>query len=194
MDEVKLYQSEIKQLLENLILDRNTPVSLEWRAMDGEGPMYCPRVDIAIGPFAIERRLEREYDRLMDYYQEFFFKLIDFHIRNLHMYSGEELNRGRNEIFRQNIFDDLKQKNQNARCLAVIEIENKVSRKHLIGGIVNACALGRIGIVVAWSPEKLRAFVKCRNYFAFLRSVGKNTYDTTNLLIIDKNQLLESLR
>ena len=45
----------------------------------------------------------------------------------------------------------------------------------LLGGAVNAAALGRIGIVVAWTSEKLKAFAKLRRYLNFLGIVGKNT-------------------
>ncbi|WP_339218583.1 hypothetical protein [Paenibacillus sp. FSL W7-1332] len=41
-----------------------------------------------------------------------------------------------------------------------IEIEHLVSRKHLMGGAINASALGRFGVVIPWSEEKLRAFIK----------------------------------
>ena len=63
----------------------------------------------------------------------------------------------------------------------------------MIGGAVNASVLGRIGILVAWSPDKLRAAIKLRRYLEFLARVGKNTFDTTNLLILSKEQLLDVL-
>ena len=49
-------------------------------------------------------------------------------------------------------------------------------------------------MAVAWSADKLKAFIKLREYLNFLGSVGKNTFDTTNLLILDKEQLFQAIR
>ena len=78
--------------------------------------------------------------------------------------------------------------NSNARCLMAIEIENEVSRKHLVGSLINAADLGRIGIIVARTPEKLRAFFNLSKYLLFLRSAEKPTFDTNNFLILNKEQ------
>jgi hypothetical protein len=54
---------------------------------------------------------------------------------------------------------------------------------------VNAASLGRIGIGVAYNDRTLRTFVRLLNYLGFLKRVGKNTYKTTNFLILTKDQL-----
>lgn len=74
-----------------------------------------------------------------------------------------------------------------------LEIENRVTRKHLLGGVVNASALGRVAIVIGWIEEKVRALVKLQSYWSFLSSVGKNTYRTQNLLIMNPTQFNEAL-
>jgi hypothetical protein len=74
-----------------------------------------------------------------------------------------------------------------------IEIENQVSRKHLLGGAVNASVLSRIGILVPWTKEKSRATIKLLQYWDFLKYVGKNTFSADNVLILTPDQLKEAI-
>jgi hypothetical protein len=60
-----------------------------------------------------------------------------------------------------------------------------------MGSMVNAASLGRIGIGVAYKDSVKRTFLRLLNYMAFLKRVGKNSYDTTNFLILTKEQLVE---
>ena len=78
--------------------------------------------------------------------------------------------------------------NENARCLLCIEIEGTGSRKHCLGDLINASALGRVGILVARSEKMLKAFLRQREYLRFLGSVGKNTLKTDNTLILSTEQ------
>lgn len=87
-------------------------------------------------------------------------------------------------------FGDICYKNKTARCFLAIEIEDKVSRKHLIGAAMNATALGRVGIVVACTHEKLKAFIKLRRYLWFLSRA--TNFSTDNLIILNKDQFLDS--
>lgn len=160
-------------------------VVAEWRSMKDELGIYSPRVDVAVGPFATQGTYIMEYDELMDNSQNFINKLLNYHLMNINVPDPEP---------NQLTFDILKNKNSNARCLLAIEIENSGSRKHIIGDAVNASALGRVGIFIAWTPEKLRAAVKMRRYLGFLKTVDKNTFDTTNLLILDKDQFLQTVK
>jgi hypothetical protein len=59
-----------------------------------------------------------------------------------------------------------------------------------MGSMVNAASLGRIGIGVAFNESVKRTFLRILNYLAFLKRVDKNTYDTTNYLILTKEQLI----
>ena len=62
-----------------------------------------------------------------------------------------------------------------------------------MGGAINAAALGRLGIAVGWTREKVKAFVKLRSYLLFLASVGKNTFHPYNLLVLSKEQVLDAV-
>ena len=177
------YQKLIAEKLR--IIFPGIDIEEEWRAMSDEASLYCPRLDIAVGPFACNDLVYSEkYDELMNNSQNLITVMLNYHKLNVETLSWENCDTSLNDLY---------QKNSNARCLLAIEIENRVTRKHLIGGAVNAAALGRIGIVVAWTPEKLRAFVRLRRYLKFLGQVGKNTFNTANLLVLDRDQLLDSL-
>lgn len=153
--------------------------------MVGEERLYSPRLDIAVGPFATADLVYvEEFDHLVREHERFLRHLYECHLRNL----------PHNNALESRIdFDRVTHRNPNARCFIAIEIENQVSRKHLMGGAINAAALGRIGIAVGWTPEKVNAFVKLRSYLLFLARVGKNTFDPTNLLVLSKEQLRQAL-
>lgn len=184
LPEVQAYQRRIADLLCQIYPE--VPVKSPWSAMSGERHIYSPQVDVAVGPFATgTSRCFRRYDQLTDDSRQFIEEIIASHLQNIRDYEDwtdiPEIS-----------YSTIKSRNRNARCLLVIEVENQVSRKHLMGGAINAAALGRIGIVIGWTEEKLRAFVKLRRYFQFLAAVGKNTFDTTNLVILGKDQLLQA--
>ena len=162
-----------------------TVVCSEWRSLQGEIGLYSPRVDVAVGPFATERRqLAAVYDALIAEHQPFFETLHQYSLANVRNFDGAEQVASYHETVSFN---------NNARCLLAIEIENAVTRKHLMGGAVNAAALSRVGLVVGWTPEKVRALVKLRRYLRFLAEVGKSTFNTTNLLILTPEQLSRAL-
>jgi hypothetical protein len=72
-------------------------------------------------------------------------------------------------------------------------VENKNSRKHLMGSIINAGALGRVGILVAWQEKVLRAATRMREYFDFLQEAEKRTFNMSDVLVLSRNQLTDSL-
>jgi len=177
---------EYQNLLVPLMTEKfkNLEVVNEWRAFQGMAYQYSPIVDIAVGPFSVAPGLNRteEYNQIIKKpeIEQFLRRIYETHIENI----GNEW---MNEI---NIpeFDRLISKNQNARCLMAIEIENKSSKKHIMGSMINAASLGRIGIGIAYTDSVLRTFIRMLNYMGFLKRVEKNTYDTTNFLIVTKQQ------
>jgi len=167
------YQTKIQDLLRKIY----EQVEIQWYPFRGHGRhIYSPAVDVAVGPFAIEMRLENRYTELLNETKDFITSLILMHNQNVASY--EE----------QTSFDSLLHFNENARCLLCIEVEDKGGRKHCIGNLVNASALGRIGILVARSNEAFRVFLRQRVYLKFLAGVGKNTFKTDNALVLTSEQ------
>ena len=183
----KEYQNSIYPLLQSKL--EGLVVETEWIAFRGYQNHYSPRVDIAVGPFSIDsgQNQTEEYNRLVrqDNINSFLRSLYDLHRENI----GYEY---LNEITVPD-FEILLQKNQNARCFLAFEIENENSKKHIMGSLINAASLGRIGIGIAYSAKTLRTFIRILNYLGFLKRVEKNTYDTTNFLIVTKEQMLTLL-
>lgn len=178
-----IYQVELR---DNLKLIFNIDdIEEEWSSMRDEYNLsiYSPRLDVAVGPFATHERLGLIYDDMLrnPLIESFLRRLVDFNRVNLDRYGDG--------FVLPAPFEEILYRNHNARCFMAIEIEHLVSRKHLMGGAINASALGRFGVVIPWSDEKLRAFIKLVRYLHYLRYAEKNTFDTSNLLIITKEQM-----
>jgi len=157
----------------------------EWRAMTGQTGVYSPRLDIAIGPFAIGNEIYAgEYDRLTGLASPLLEALYERSLDNFARFDGN------NDPVH---FGEVVGRNYNARCFLAIEIENKSSRKHLMGGAINAAALGRVGIAIGWNVGMVKAFVKLRAYLMYLSRVGKNTFDPYNLLVLSREQFTDAV-
>ncbi len=182
------YQKELYQRLAGKFQN----VENEWRAFkQGEKNKYGPRVDIAIGPFNIEgipKNLTSHYNEIVkqEPFESFLQKAHSFHIQNLDANIYDE-------VIHPGFFEAV-ERNQNARCLIAIEIENLNSRKHILGSIVNAASLGRIGIGIAFTEKTLKTFLRIINYLSFLKNVEKNGYDTVNFLVLTIDQMEELLK
>lgn len=180
---VKAFQKQLASRLAALF--PGVPVEQEWAAMREERGIYSPRLDVAVGPFALGDSVYiSDFNRLLAKYGRFCRRLYGYHLANLSENAAPDPRLD---------FDHVVSRNPNARCFLTFEIENQVSRKHLMGGAINAAALGRIGIVVGWTPEKVKALVKLRSYLLFLARVGKNKFDPANLLILSKKQLRDAI-
>lgn len=176
-NDIRQFQDALGRQLTSLL---KVEVRSEWRTMAGLA-MYSPCLDVAVGPFATgELQLGEKFDALLARHHEFLHHLYELSNENVdqHGEGGARFD-----------FHDLAHRNWNSRCFLAIEIENRVSRKHLMGGAINAAALGRIGIAVGWTPDKVRAFVKLRSYLLYLARVGKNTFNPINLLVLSRQQL-----
>lgn len=181
----KLTVGEYQQLLHKRLSEAfpSLPVRPEWAAMRDERGLYSPRLDTAVGPFATNTIHITDYDRLVHDHHRLLRRWFDLHSDNL-----QDANADRDRFD----FDHACHRNQNARCFLAFEIENRVSQKHLMGGAINAAALGRLGIAVAWNTSTLQSFIRLRSYLLFLSSVGKNSFDPSNLLILTASQLMGS--
>lgn len=177
MDE-REYQNEVRTKLERLYEE----VEVQWHPFRGQGyGIYAPKIDVAVGPYAIEARYGNRYSELLTETRSFIESLIERHNRNVEGY--EE----------QTSFQRIERFNENARCLLCIEIEKSGGRKHCLGNLVNASALGRIGLLVARSDEMLRVFLRQRVYLSYLKSVEKNTFRTDNAIVLTETQFDECL-
>lgn len=184
----KQYQELVSPRLQSLL--RNLDVVQEWTAFRKTPYQYSPRVDIAVGPFNVSPGINRtdDYNTIVqgnEQFRRFITQVYDCHVSNI----GEEW---LNEI-ELPLLDLITRRNQNARCLLAIEIENTSTKKHIMGSMINAASLGRVGIGVAFNDSVMRSFIRIMNYMGYLKRVEKNTYDTTNFLILTKDQLLDIL-
>ncbi len=171
-------------LSEGLAGRLRVPVRVEWAAFPGLA-MYSPTVDVAVGPFSVEEgTLGPDYDELVARHRRFLRDLLTLHTVNVQAYDASEETLD---------VDDVAYHNWNARCFIAIEIENKSSRKHLMGSAINAAALGRIGLAVGWDDTKVLQFVRLRRYLRALSTLGKNSFATANLLVLHRDQLVEAL-
>ncbi len=63
-----------------------------------------------------------------------------------------------------------------------------------MGSIVNAGALGRVGILIAWTDEVLRAAIRMREYFDFLQQAQKRTFNMSSVIVLGKYQFTDCLK
>jgi hypothetical protein len=180
---VSEYQIILVEKLKKIFIG-NDNIKKEWRADIGQFNLYSPRLDLAVGPFAINKSMIDEYELLQNKYRIFIEGIIEIHNLNL-----SEIYENYND---RNIFQARKT-NYNPRCFIGIEIENSSSRKHLLGGAINASALSRFGLLIGYNEDKYNALRKLEGYLNFLTEVKKNTFNTNNLLILRKDQLITYL-
>lgn len=174
----RAYHQTVRRRLERVYEEVLAP----WYPFRGEGRgIYAPIVDVAVGPFAIETRYETRYSELLGLTRAFIECLIEKHNENVE------------DVEERATFDRVASFNMNARCLLCIEVEDTGSRKHCLGDLVNASALGRVGLLIARTDTVLRTFVRQRAYLAFLKSVQKNTFRTDNALVLTEKQFDDCL-
>jgi hypothetical protein len=142
------------------------------------------RVDITVGPFATDRQCIVEYHRLGRTHRGLLTPLHEQFVANAQTFGATDLVPD---------LDDLLARNSNARCFMAIEIEGSGSRKHIMGGMINAAALGRLGVSLAASEANLRTFLRVRQCMLFLGAVGKNAFDPKNSLILTTHQFAHAL-
>jgi hypothetical protein len=191
----KEYQTQLTDLLSHTLAPMRIIVSREWTSFPRINGWYSPRIDIAVGPFSMNSgvSLTDTYNEISVRIQPLIIQLINYHRINGAEYMTSQ-NEHTNFDYVSRMLSRLDESNYNARCFMAIEIENRVSRKHLLGGTLNACALGRIGVVIGWDQSKIRALVRLQTYWNYLASVEKLTFRPDNLIILTPNQMLDAVR
>jgi len=131
--QIAQFQSEIAVRLGAL---HGVDAVMEWRAMQGQLGVYSPRLDVAVGPFATrELQYGPRFDGLLKAHHGFVQSAYEFSNENCARH-GEGTH-----VFG---FDEVTLRNWNARCLFAIKIENRVTRKHLMGGARSRWHRGRM--------------------------------------------------
>lgn len=181
--EVVKYQNGLVPIFKRIFSDK-IPMQPEWKSLRDHPELYSPTLDFAIGPFAYgDLEYGEVYNKLIEKYDELFINLLAIHNNNIKEYKYSlPLN-----------FGDIVYFNENARAFIGIEIENTTPRKHILGGIINASALGRVGIMVAWNDKKFQAMLRELNYLYYLIKKKHFSYEPRNLLILHKDQLMDFL-
>lgn len=190
---VPVYTADVVNLLRRIFVGDRQVVA-EWRAMLGEevrSPrtrrriMYSPEVDLAVGPFAVLQRYVDEYDRLADLHAHLLEAMRRAFQTNLRNFGSS---------FKPPRLDSLCSFNQNARCFIALEIERgNTDVKYLMGSMINAASLGRLGVMVAWEWSRLSDLLRARESMALWCEAGKNTLNTVNLLFLTRNQVIRIL-
>jgi len=187
--ETNAFGNKMKDLLQIYYRDvkkQDVLIEAPWSSRIGV-KAYSPRVDIAVGPFATKEQLISEYNRLAKVSQNLINLCLNDFRKNYSNFSWRFPKKERTLPRNYHSFSDSAY-NQNARCFLAIEIEKSRDGKHELGDIVNASALGRIGIIVAWNGQILRSFLRILEYFSFLQRVEKPTFNSGNIIILRKDQ------
>ena len=174
-----------------VLLFPNWAIKTQWYAMSknelsyGEKlpkQIYEPRIDIAVGPFAMNEQLTDQYDYMIYESSLFLQKMLNFHTQNV------------SDKFEILTLESLKNTNFNPRCFMAIEVEsgNKDS-KYLIGSIINATALGKVAVLVATNDVRFRQVIYINEYIRYLSSLDKNITNPQNLIILSYEQIIEAL-
>ena len=199
MINIDRYQKETASHLERIIKKKgyNPEIKTSWRAFAEYGrSMYSPISDIAVGPFAIhDRRYEEKYDEMVNAFAQLIGSWISGFKENWQRYYVTNRRYWRVPPGSPSVHEDFVgySANRNARCFITVEIENRTTRKHLMGSIVNAGALGRVGILIAWKDEVLRAAIRMREYFDFLQQAKKRTFNMSSVIVLSKDQFIDCL-
>ncbi len=176
---VKDYQELVCYSLRQIFGE--SEVKIEWdvakdREDDFTRDLYCPRLDIALGPFNIDRNIDHnksEIENALQYHRDFIRRLI---------HSSQHSH--------DNIDEFLDKRNKNPRCFLAIEIENSGSSKHMLGNIANVSIIGSLGIVIPFNDKQLSLCMRIKEYVSFASSVKKVKAIFENVLVIDRKKFL----
>jgi hypothetical protein len=157
----------------NLQIEPEWPVARNSRDALNNINFYCPRIDFALGPFNIESNLIEEKKKEIDAVYRRYVTCFN----NLKSFDNNYIN---------------SDSNKNPRCFLTIEVENQNSKKHMMGSIINASAIGKVGIILAKNETALRSLKRIRKYLYFIYENGKFGSVPENIIIITRNQFLET--
>ena len=140
-----------------------------------KGQLYSPRLDYAVGPYNLDRNKEENVGRINSAFRDF---------QPMIQQLVEEGNGN---------FAAISHYNSNPRMFIAIEMEDKTSRKHRLGGIINASALGKVGILVGANAEVYWSVFKIMSYLEYLRTY-KSVILAPNVIAINRSRFVRVLR
>lgn len=181
-EEVEEYQDGVYRSLSRIFGEHN--VEKEWDVAKGSSDdftreLYCPRLDVVVGPFNVDRNIDVNNERIREsvrVHKSFIRRIFDH----------SDLSGGDFKNFLGN-------KNENPRCFLAMEIENSGSSKHMLGDVANVSILGCIGVVIPFNDAKLSLCKRIKRYVSFATEVGKIETVFRNVLIVGKEDFLQVL-
>lgn len=206
MRSAKKYEDDIGVLLDVFFASRGDATirvrrSLKYRSERGYRS-YSPNIDISVGPFS-ERRgvsLWDRYDDLVRFSSDFIDEMLIQFCGNYEDF-GEGFFRIDERTIPEsyeNFLSTSRGANWNARCLMAIEVEASGNRKHLLGDLINVSVSGRIGIVIGYDRDKLKAFLSQLDYLAYTIEAKKIRFNSGNIIVLKPDQfekiLLDNLK
>lgn len=129
---------------------------------------YCPRIDYAVKPLNIDREIIRNSQAINERFA-YFRRLID-------------------TLKEEGLTCSEWTTNENPRCFLAIEYENKTSTKHRLGSLINAGAIGKVGIIVTLNPKTYRSYERILNYLEFLQQNKKLNLRLSNIIILERDK------
>lgn len=203
MRAVKEYENHIGKLLRqffaakmNVVKEIRIRKGLRYRSEKGYR-CYSPIIDISVGPFSEipGEDLFNEYDHLVNFSD----KLINDLLQHLKT-NYEEFGKGVFDINERSIPKDYQSflsthedVNRNARCFMAIEVENRGSKKHLLGDILNVSISGRIGIVIGYKNNTFESCLRQLEYFAYALERKKLKFNSRNVIVLKPEQFEDIL-
>ena len=173
---------------------------------EGERIRYCPEIDFIVGPLNITKK-ETELAAMRGIYNELFEKYTDLFtaLYNRDMEIEKKFSKNLSKSEKKCVLLlDVERKpwletNFNPRCFICIEFEKETGEKHVLGGILHASALGKVGIIL--TPEndetQYKSVMRIRRYLRFCVQAGKMGNDVTverNTILLPRDEFLEILR
>lgn len=157
--------------VENVSMERPAKKS----ASDGfrRGEFYNPRSDFVVRPFNLDLDIDRsEFVAAFDRHASL------FEVLRAKSFHGNQVNFAFN---------------QNPRYFVAVEDETKKVRKHMLGSIINASVLGKIGVVSAADADAYDVLCKMKRYFEFIQE-RKGLAMAENVLVVKRKDLITGLR
>ncbi len=183
-----------------------TDASDDMVGAEGEHVRYCPQVDFIVGPLNITKdeeelaEMRSTYDGLYEQFEGLFTALY-----NRDMVIEKEVSKSLSKSEKKCIeLLNIERKsslvtNFNPRCFICIEFEKHTKEKHVLGGILHASALGKVGIILTPDEDEKQyeRVMRIRRYLRFCVQAGKMGYNTNverNTILLPRDEFLGILR